>query len=95
MDDLQLVDGNCPSDLPFECDFDDANICGFTHDPTEKHRWIRHKGLINSFFFNKFRKSCFLGATPGTLNGPSIDHSTLTSSGTNEFFEILFYFNCF
>ncbi|CAF4412916.1 unnamed protein product, partial [Rotaria magnacalcarata] len=26
-------------------------------------------------------KSYFLGATPGTLNGPSFDHTTLTSSG--------------
>ncbi|CAF4320470.1 unnamed protein product, partial [Rotaria magnacalcarata] len=40
LDNLQLVDGNCPSDLPFECDFDDENLCGFINDPTEKHRWI-------------------------------------------------------
>jgi hypothetical protein len=44
LDDLLLVDGNCPSDLPFECDFDDESLCGFTNDPTEKHQWIRHKG---------------------------------------------------
>ena len=46
LDDLQLIDGNCPSDLPFECDFDDDSICGFTNDETEKHKWIRHKGLL-------------------------------------------------
>ncbi|UJR31098.1 hypothetical protein I4U23_018606, partial [Adineta vaga] len=64
LDDLILIDGNCPSDLPLECDFDDAGICGFTHDITEKHQWLRHKG-----------------ATPGSLSGPSIDHTTQSVNG--------------
>ncbi|CAF0847412.1 unnamed protein product, partial [Rotaria sordida] len=64
LDNLQLIDGNCPTDLPFECDFDDESLCGFQHDSTEKHQWIRHKG-----------------ATPGQNSGPSVDHSTMTSSG--------------
>ncbi|CAF4377815.1 unnamed protein product, partial [Rotaria sordida] len=44
LDNLQLIDGNCPTDLPFECDFDDESLCGFQHDLTEKHQWIRQKG---------------------------------------------------
>lgn len=46
LDDFQLVDGNCPSDYPFECDFEDDTLCGFVNDPTEKHKWIRNKGLF-------------------------------------------------
>ncbi|CAF4185562.1 unnamed protein product, partial [Rotaria sp. Silwood2] len=64
LDNLQLVDGNCPTDFPFECDFDDESLCGFQHDSTEKHQWRRNKGT-----------------TPTPLTGPSIDHSTMTSSG--------------
>jgi hypothetical protein len=49
MDDVQLVDGKCPSDLPLECDFEDTDLCGFTNDPAEKHRWIRYRGEWRDF----------------------------------------------
>jgi hypothetical protein len=94
LDDLQIVDGNCPSDLPLECDFDDESICGFVNDDTEKHQWIRHKGTYTKK--EKKRKVLFdfLGATPGIQNGPSVDHSTMSSSGKIQFdnFPIFYLF---
>ena len=49
MDDVQLIDGKCPRDLPLECDFEDADLCGFTNDPAEKHRWTRYRGSRRDF----------------------------------------------
>lgn len=81
LDDLVLIDGNCPSDLPFECDFDDENMCGFTNDPAEKHQWIRNKGKEKRSRFSFEKNLLRSGQTPGVFDGPSIDHSTLTDSG--------------
>ena len=85
MDDVQLLDGNCPSDLPLECDFENADLCGFTNDPAEKHRWTRYRGKRREFLERKPKAllgSFSAGATPGFNSGPSVDHTTMSSSGT-------------
>lgn len=81
LDDLILVDGNCPSDLPFECSFEDSSICGFTVDTTQPIRWIRNKGIYTYQSLNEFYLRFSLGRILGTSYGPTVDHTTATNTG--------------
>ena len=66
IDDLSLVDGECPFNTVYGCDFDEnSNICGFTSD------------TVNSDF--KWTRSS--GATSTLNTGPSVDHTTSSKTG--------------
>lgn len=48
IDDVQAVVGACPIHGLDDCDFEDAQLCGYTQDANDQFDWTRRKGSTPS-----------------------------------------------